>query len=396
VIYFVVAVQGVFLVLVCPNPTKSAARRRVLEASSTRLSKRANLSDTESDKGPNSGNTDLPDYDDDAGWTFFPDGFFERTFTFNCYKLHKNLRVHWPTQTLGTKRNPGSQDATDPKAGKLTERKCLGTMKCDTCRALTRPQTTPQMRRKQLAAGCYCGGELRLVPCEGHVVSKIYTFRHGVHYVNGGFHLHEKPTHLIALDAEEDRALEERVKENPKAGPSQLLFGDRSVTKISPLLFNKDRLAYERTRILKPTRVFKDNHFLEQIAAFEHRHPNFAPRVYIEGKVTVIVLQSPFMRRMLLKDTVEDDAVNGIVSDASHGFFKQRNELLMVSSVFEPKNLQCWVPAMMSYFNGSTVDHYRIHFFHLLRSIAEECDDTDETIHIVSDDMFASVIQRCF
>ncbi|KAJ7315212.1 hypothetical protein DFH08DRAFT_620664, partial [Mycena albidolilacea] len=278
-------------------------------------------------------------------WTFFPDGFFERTFTFEFYKLHKNLRVHWPTQTLGAKRNPGSQDATDPKAGKLTERKCLGTMKCDTCRALTRPQTTPQMRRKQLAAGCYCGGELRLVPCEGHVVSKIYTFRHGVHYVN--------------------------------AGPSQLLFGDRSVTKISPLLFNKDRLAYERTRILKPTRVFKDNHFLEQIAAFENRHPHFAPRVYIEGKVTVIVLQSPFMRRVLLKDTVEDDAVNGIVSDASHGFFKQRNELLMVSSVFEPKNLQCWVPAMMSYFNGSTVDHYRIHFFHLLRSIAEECDDTD-------------------
>ncbi|KAJ7825903.1 hypothetical protein B0H14DRAFT_2368617, partial [Mycena olivaceomarginata] len=293
-----------------------------------------------------------------SGWDGWPNGFFRTSISSQHVADTNRCIVNWVCDISSDRR--GSPSARTAARGLETQYTCLGVIECASRHCTQDMQIAPErqlrLRQRQLDTHCLCGRRLRHLTCG--VTCSIYTFRHGVHYVN--------------------------------AGPSQLLFGDRSVTKISPLLFNKDRLAYERTRILKPTRVFKDNHFLEQIAAFEHRHPNFAPRVYIEGKVTVIVLQSPFMRRMLLKDTVEDDAVNGIVSDASHGFFKQRNELLMVSSVFEPKNLQCWVPAMMSYFNGSTVDHYRIHFFHLLRSIAEECDDTDETIHIVSDDMFAS------
>jgi hypothetical protein len=99
-------------------------------------------------------------------------------------------------------------------------------------------------------------------------------------------------------------------------------------------------------------------------------------------------MQTPFMASKLIKSTIDDEAVNGIVSDAAYRVWQERNCLLIVSSTFEPNRLKCWVPGIMSYANGGTAEHYRIHFFHLMDSMADECDSRNIT---VTDDLFANV-----
>jgi hypothetical protein len=94
------------------------------------------------------------------------------------------------------------------------------------------------------------------------------------------------------------------------------------------------------------------------------------------------------MAARLIKAVTVADAVNGIVSDAAHGYFIVRNSLLIMSSTYEPIILKCWVPGLITYSNGATTEHYRIHFFELFRSMAEEC--TNRGIEL-TDEIFANV-----
>ncbi|KAJ7208420.1 hypothetical protein B0H12DRAFT_1034287, partial [Mycena haematopus] len=105
--------------------------------------------------------------------------------------------------------------------------------------------------------------------------------------------------------------------------------------------------------------------------------------------VNVIVLQSPWQRHISLKDKIRTEAVNGTVSDACHDYFTGHNHLLFLSSTFEPTHLKSWVPILMTYSNGATAVHYRIHFLYLFRGLAEECAKTDREVR---DDLFANVV----
>ncbi|KAK0438724.1 uncharacterized protein EV420DRAFT_1279903, partial [Desarmillaria tabescens] len=64
--------------------------------------------------------------------------------------------------------------------------------------------------------------------------------------------------------------------------------------------------------------------------------------------VIVISLQSAYMSSTVLKDTIIDKPINGMVSDAAHGWWRKRTSLLIATSTYSTI-LMCWVPTLFSY-----------------------------------------------
>ncbi|KAJ7771904.1 hypothetical protein B0H14DRAFT_2402183, partial [Mycena olivaceomarginata] len=302
-------------------------------------------------------------------WDGWPDGdFFSALFSMSFVEKHDNLHVHWATQILGGR--AGDTDAAVWKDGKLTRRQCQGIIQCESvdCSVVTCPQTRKAGVENQLSKLCICGSRLVHLACK--VRSTLHTFSGGVYYQNGGTHNHPRPLKLV-------------VGRPTASGPAQ------SVTKISPLLVNADRVKYERQKVLRGSGGHGGDHFLSEFAKIEASNPNFI-RSSQFGLVSVIVMQTPFLASRLIKAvSIDTEAVNGIVSDAAHGFWADRNSILIISSTYEPVYLQCWVPGLISYSNGGTAEHYRIHFFQLFLSMAEE--SRQRAIELI-DDMLANVV----
>ncbi|KAJ7190032.1 hypothetical protein GGX14DRAFT_328543, partial [Mycena pura] len=330
----------------------------------------------------------------ETDWDGWPDGQFTALFSMEFVERHDNLRVHWATQTLGGR--GGSTTADTWQGGKLTRRKCLGIIECDAddCLITIRPQSRPSGIEKQLSQSCVCGGKLHHQPCG--LLSTLHTYKNGVFYQNGGNHQHSRPTVRLHLGADEREQFSKIVEQHPKTGPLQLVVGHPtatgpapSVANISPVLLNTDRVKYERRRVLKGGDGLGGDNFLKEFAKFEGANPDFIRKSQF-GQVSVIIMQTSFMASRLIKSvSMDDDAVGGLVSDAAHGFWRERNSLLVVSSTYEPVHLKCWVPVLITYSNGGSAEHYRIHFFELFASFAEQCDQ--RKIELI-DDMFANVV----
>ncbi|KAJ6559942.1 hypothetical protein B0H19DRAFT_883955, partial [Mycena capillaripes] len=155
------------------------------------------------------------------------------------------------------------------------------------------------------------------------------------------------------------------INEHPRMGPAQLLAGrpavdgpGPSVAEISTVLLNPHRIQYERRKILNPENKVRDQHFHPKLERFKEKHPDWTVGVHWMDGVNVIVLQSPWQRRMGLKDKIRSEAVNGVVSDGCHDYFLGHNQLLFLSSTFEPIHLRSWIPILMTYSNGATAVHY--------------------------------------
>ncbi|KIJ13900.1 hypothetical protein PAXINDRAFT_13225 [Paxillus involutus ATCC 200175] len=199
-----------------------------------------------------------------------------------------------------------------------------------------------------------------------------------------------RPTHVLHLTSGERARFEEIVAAHPNAKPSQLFTGVSglngpgvSISEISPVLVNVDRIKAELRRM----RQMHSGKFEDNFAKFENDHPDFI--VYSQfGAVSVVIMQTPFMASTLIKDFIDNEAINGIVSDAAHGFWKEAKNLLIFSSTFSP-TLERWVPALMTYANGATQEHYRLHFLALFESMAIECERRQLE---VDDDLFANVV----
>ncbi|KAF8069339.1 hypothetical protein FPV67DRAFT_1625517 [Lyophyllum atratum] len=286
-------------------------------------------------------------------WDGWPDGFFERDFTFNEVFETNNLKAHWAMKVSGGDRK-GDSHAMDWQGGKKSTRRCMGIMECDDrdCEVVTRPQTTPQGIASQLRGPCACGARLLHQPC--NIRSELWTFSGGIHYSNGGFHLHQGP-------------------------------GD-SVADISDVLLNADRVSKERQKIKKGTEVGGDG-FIAAFSSFVSQHPHFVINSVLSD-VTVVSVQTPFMRSQLVKEKLLEGPINGTVNDAAHGWWKERNSLLMITSTYCP-NLFCWVPGVMSYTNGASAEHFKYHFDAVLQSIAHEAEAQKI---MVTDRLFAGVM----
>lgn len=195
-----------------------------------------------------------------------------------------------------------------------------------------------------------------------------------------GYHNHPRPTHILHLSASEKNTFRDLVERNPKAGPLELLVGVRtlkgpgeSAKDISTVLLNKDRIAHELKSVRQTSRAGAsgDTLNLAEFSQFCANNPGFIIHSIIRD-VVVISMQQPLMLAELVKESRRtDEPVNGIVSDAAHGFWRERNCLLIISSAYSSR-LRCWIPGIMSYTNGASSDHYRHHFLALFQSIAQE------------------------
>lgn len=322
-------------------------------------------------------------------WDGWPDGNFEQDFTEREFEERGKLQVHWAMTVNGGDRK-GKKDALTWEAGKRSTRLCLGVIECDDplCRIVIRPHT--KRTDKQLQNACKCGATLKHKTCS--VISVLHTWSDGVHFSNSGFHTHRRPTHVLHLLPHEQLRFEEIVKSHPSSGPLQLIVRlpgihgpGESVADISDVLVNAQRVSKERQKI-KRGNILSADGLIAAFAKFEAEHPNFIIHSTI-GEVTVISCQTNFMRSQLVKSNRLESAVNGTVNDAAHGYWRERNSLLMVSSTYSP-GLLCWVPGVLSYTNGASEAHFTYHFFAVFQSIRHEANSRGITL---IDEHFAGV-----
>ncbi|KIJ93842.1 hypothetical protein K443DRAFT_111442, partial [Laccaria amethystina LaAM-08-1] len=326
-------------------------------------------------------------------WDGWPDGDFCRNFAWEELEATKNLRSHWSYKVNGGYRN-GDELSPNWERGKKTSRRCMGVMLCDNhpaCGIVTRPQTTAKGINAQLQKGCECGAHLIHQECP--VRSFLWQWSGGIYYQNGGDHEHKRPTHLLHLLPKEEARFQALVRTHPTSGPRALITGvptfegpGESVAEISDVLLNVDRVSKERAKLKHGIGESGDN-FLESFAKFEEEHPDFIILSRL-GKYTVISTQTAFMRSQLVKDYILDGPLNGMVSDAAHGFWKDRKALLMVSSTYSPV-LHCWVPGVVSYTNGASTNHFAAHFLAVLQSITHEAEGQNIS---VTDDLFKNIM----
>ncbi|KAF9006826.1 hypothetical protein BDZ89DRAFT_893388, partial [Hymenopellis radicata] len=288
-------------------------------------------------------------------WDGWPDGDFELSLDDATFAATKNLVSHWAMKVNGGDRK-GSKDARRWQDGKCSYRECLGYISCinDDCQIILRPATVKTTREKQLGRRCECGSRLQLHPCTGRVKSILYHWRNGIHYCNNpksttkdGFHNH--PQAVVGLPTLD--------------GPH-----GKSTADIATPLANANRVAYEKKK-LKGSRMQNGSNFLQQYKEFKKRNPEFViQEKFTDDGVIVISLQHEFMRKQLVKELIETEAVNGLVSDGAHGWWRERNDILIVSSAYSPR-LHCWVPGIFSYSNGASAEHFQWHFYALFKSM---------------------------
>ncbi|KAJ7017996.1 hypothetical protein C8F04DRAFT_978179 [Mycena alexandri] len=325
-------------------------------------------------------------------WNLWPDGEFEVDFTWAKFENAKQLQVHWSCRVTGGDRR-GEDMAGHWEAGKRITRTCQGIITCDvdTCSIILRPQTTAQGISGQLLRRCRCNGRLIHYPCE--VKSTLHKWSGGVHYSNLGSHQHARLTHILHVTPREQARFEEIVTSHPKTRALGLVVGvpgiygpGESVADISPVYLNTDRVRKERDKIKKGDGQGGDG-FIAEFAAFAETHTDFVVFSQL-GAVTVICMQTPFMASQLLKtELITSGPVNGLVSDAAHGWWLIRTSLLIITSVY-CVSLCCWVPAIFSYSNGATAAHYECHFYALLESIAHQAELRKVEI---TDELFAGI-----
>ncbi|KAI0689657.1 hypothetical protein BC835DRAFT_1308245 [Cytidiella melzeri] len=207
------------------------------------------------------------------------------------------------------------------------------------CKVVIRPQTNTNRIPSQLV----------------EFKARIHKFTSGVYYEHRGVHDHPKPARLLHLTPPEQDKLHDLISSNPKSGPLALLVGvptlygpGQSAAEVSSVLANQDRLKAER-RAVKTGQSSGGDRFVAEFSQFCKEHPDLTIRPHLHV-ATVITIQSEFMASQLIKDTLvinPSDPVEGIVSDAAHGFWQERNHLLIVSSVYSPL-LHCWVPGIIA------------------------------------------------
>lgn len=166
-------------------------------------------------------------------------------------------------------------------------------------------------------------------------------------------------------------------------GVPQLAGPGKSAADISDVLLNSHRVGKERQKIKGVTSQTGDG-LIALFSEFDRKHPGFIMQNNV-GAQTVISLQTNFTRSQMVKKERLDGPVNGLVNDAAHGYWTERNPLLMITSTYCP-DLLCWVPGVMSYTNGASAEHFHYHFLAVLRSIVQEA--TFQNIPI-TDNLFA-------
>ncbi len=194
----------------------------------------------------------------------------------------------------------------------------------------------------------------------------------------------------------EEAEFSELVESHPKLGPAALMLGPsrlngygHGAADISQATRHLDRVKYERRQVKARTMAESGAWYLTQFSNWQRNHPGVV-RTYQNGSdITIISIQTTWMRDMLVLDihNPHEDPLNGLLSDAAHGYWAIGQYLLIVTSVF-CDILEFWVPGLFTVSNGTSAEHYRYHFKGVLESIAKVAVTKKMDIH---DEMFAGV-----
>lgn len=291
--------------------------------------------------------------------------------------------VHWATKYSGlAKSRTGNKNAATWWKGVESRRSCLGVIKCENeeCAVVIHPLTRPGSLEKQLTKLCKCGSKLyQTEKCPAK--QTMFRFKHGLRFVHENFHNHERPTYILHLTRPERTRFEEIIKQHPSSGPIQHLVGVRtldgrgpSISEISPVLNNPDRLAYERNKVKDQYRAALPSGFtidINNFHAFSKANPGFIVSAVLSPVVVISMQSHVLLSDLVTESKIEHDQVNGMLTDAAHGFWKETNHLLIVSSSYS-QTLRRWLPALISYSNGASAEHYAVHFAGVFKTLAQE------------------------
>ena len=160
------------------------------------------------------------------------------------------------------------------------------------------------------------------------VVLSLWTYSKGVHFANAGEHNHVRPGHILHISKTEQLWFETLVNTNPKTGPLGLIVGvpginrpGESVADISDVFLNAGCVGKERLKIKTKSHSGGDS-LIAVFAKFSTEHPGFVIYSQLDS-VTVISVQSSLMRSQLVKERLLEGPINGLVSDAAHGWWKE-------------------------------------------------------------------------
>ncbi|KAJ3553499.1 hypothetical protein NP233_g12629 [Leucocoprinus birnbaumii] len=307
----------------------------------------------------------IPEVDEMDPW---PQGLCRRNFTENELFNGKTVPIHWAAK------NAGDGQESDGSDGASTS-------------------TASESDRTSIDDDVMANNGLR--------------WQGGLYFIHSGVHHHARPPYPIHLLPKEREEFEDMVINNPSAGPSNLQFGVRtlkgpgkSVKDISMALHSKGRTTYELNRACKehappdPTAVFKE------MQKFNEAYPNFV-KFSCTVPENVMCMQTSFMQSQMIHMNTDNevdmaagmmgqsfDMGPGMSADAAHKFWSDNRWALMVSCGFSV-DLKCWMPVLMTFLGGGTIEHYRLHFLTLFQSIATAIEGKGGKVR---DDMFAMVM----
>ncbi|KAK0234340.1 hypothetical protein IW262DRAFT_1452899 [Armillaria fumosa] len=334
-----------------------------------------------------------------GGWNGWPSGLFTMDISVKDFKQTKKLQVNWAMRGNGGDPD-SSETASTIHHGKISNRQCLGVIRCENpdCKVVCHPGTTAGGRNKQLKQTCRCGSELKYFDCASR--SYLIQWSGGYRYMNGQPHNHSRLSYVLHMMHSEEIEFQALIEMHPNLGPAALMLGPRRLegygkgaADISEATRHPDHVKYER-RIVKSRTMAESGHwFLSQFSEWQRKHPGIVRTYQNTGEVTVISIQTTWMRDMLVPDiqvplSQLDDALNGLLSDAAHGYWSVSSYLLIVTSVFLDV-LSFWVPGLFTISNGLTAEHYCYHFKGMLESISEVTEAKKISIY---DEMFAGVV----
>ncbi|KAF8200538.1 hypothetical protein K438DRAFT_2110716 [Mycena galopus ATCC 62051] len=225
---------------------------------------------------------------------------------------------------------------------------------------------------------------------DGNVKLECTTDQEPVGWDDQGWTWRSSGSRKQGLPAADRAALDKQVRENPQltaqqlragAGPTQIPLGE-----INSILLGSRKACSEverskaRQGILQPAGTRNSGfQLLDSLSTLKDSFetPWIAKSDIMDSRY--IVMQTPFMREVLLQDQVRswrqeilvaEGGRHGVVTDGCHNFFKQG--ILLISWVFS-QVLMCWSPVQYTWLGEMDTAHHKAHFDQLVCVIAEMC-----------------------
>ncbi|KIK53811.1 hypothetical protein GYMLUDRAFT_249999 [Collybiopsis luxurians FD-317 M1] len=272
-----------------------------------------------------------------AGWDGWPSGRFALDLTHKEFLSTKGLQVHWATRNSGGDRI-GQCNSVNIYGGKISTKQCLGVIHCTNpeCKIVTWPHVNSKA----------------YLICWDQVGNDSSTTKY--RYINGDAHTHSCLPHAIHFSKQEEEKFQSLVNRHPSLGPAALVVGPKTLDGFGPGAADIAQAARNP----------------DFFSAWQQQHPGVVRTCITNDKVSVLSIQTEWMRDRMLPDTVTAGPLNGMVSDGAHGYWIDSSLVLIITSTFSEK-LKVWVPNLFTYSDGTSAEHYRYHFKAVFESIAE-------------------------